>query len=129
MPSVRSSARLLRVAHSAERGTDMATRVIPGVNVQVLREIVPPLPSPSGVLGIVGVTQIAPARLTPVASFPQFLEVFGAASSFSMPEVRQAFQNGIAEVVIAPLTSGSAGTANLQDGNNATVATLTARAN
>jgi len=107
----------------------MATRVIPGVNVQVLREIVPPLPSPSGILGIVGVTQIAPARLTPVASFPQFLEVFGAASSFSMPEVRQAFQNGIAEVVVSPLTSGSAGTANLQDGNNATVATLTARAN
>jgi len=29
----------------------MATRVIPGVDVQVLREIVPPRPSPSGVLG------------------------------------------------------------------------------
>jgi hypothetical protein len=107
----------------------VATRIIPGVNVQVLREIVPPLPSPSGVLGIVGVTQIAPARLTPVTSFPQFLDVFGAASSFAMPEVRQAFQNGIAEVVVSPLTGGSAGTANLQDGNNATVATLQARAN
>jgi len=41
-----------------------------------------------------------------------------------MPEVRQAFQKGIAEVVVAPLTSGSARTVNLQDGNNAAVATL-----
>ena len=107
----------------------MATRIIPGVSVEVLREIVPPLPSPSGVLGIVGVTQEAPGRLTPVSSFPRFLEVFGAASSFSMPEVRQAFQNGIAEVVVSPLAGGGAGTANLTDADNGVVASMTARAN
>jgi hypothetical protein len=107
----------------------MATRVIPGVNVQVLREIVPPLPAPSGVLGIIGVVQTAPPRLTPVSSFPRFLEVFGPASSFSMPEVRQAFQNGIAEVVVSPVAGGTAGTLALQDSTPATVATLSARAN
>ena len=107
----------------------MATRIIPGVTVQVLREIVPPLASPSGVLGIVGVTDVTPERLTPVDSFTRFLEVYGPASSFSMPEVRQAFQNGIAEVVVAPVSGGGAGTANLVDANNGTVAALTARAN
>lgn len=107
----------------------MATQIIPGVSVQVLREIVPPLPSPSGVLGIVGITQQATDRLTPVSSFSSFLEAYGAATSFSIPEVRQAFQNGIAEVVVSPLGGGSAGTAVLKDADNATVATLTARAN
>ncbi len=106
----------------------MATRVIPGVNVQVLREIVPPLPAPSGVLGIIGVVQTTPPRLTPVSSFPRFLEVFGSASSFSMPEVRQAFQNGIAEVVVSPVAGGTAGTHALQDSADVTVATLSARA-
>jgi len=107
----------------------VATRIIPGVTVQVLREIVPPLPSPSGILGLVGVADIVPERLTPVDSFTRFLEVFGAASSFSMPEVRQAFQNGIAEVVVSPVAGGTAGTVNLVDASNGTVATLTARAN
>ena len=105
------------------------TRIIPGVSVQVLREIVPPLPAPSGVLGVIGVTQETPERLTPVSSFPRFLEVFGPASSFSMPEIRQAFENGIAEVIVAPVGGGSAGTLNLIDSGGATVATLTARAN
>jgi hypothetical protein len=103
--------------------------IIPGVQVQVLRELVPPLPAPSGIMGIAGVTQIQPSRLTPVASFNEFKEVFGAASSFSMPEVRQAFENGIAEVVVAPVGGGSAGTLALNDSSNAAVATLTARAN
>jgi hypothetical protein len=107
----------------------MATRIIPGVSVQVLREIVPPLPSPSGVLGVIGVSQRVPERLTPVSSYPRFLEVFGPASAFSMPEIRQAFQNGIAEVVVSPVEGGSAGTAELKDGDGGTVATLTARAN
>jgi hypothetical protein len=107
----------------------MTTLIIPGVNVQVLREIVPPLPSPSGVLGIAGVVQVPPDRLTPVSSYSQFLEVFGPASTFTMPEVRQAFQNGVAEVVASPVSGGSAGTANLTDGAGAIVASLTARAN
>jgi hypothetical protein len=107
----------------------MATRIIPGVSVQVLREIVPPLPAPSGVLGVIGVTQDTPERLTPVSSFPSFLEVFGPASSFSMPEIRQAFENGIAEVIVAPVAGGSAGALDLVDNGGATVATLTARAN
>lgn len=106
----------------------MATRIIPGVDVRVLREIVPPLPAPSGVLGVVGVTQETPDRLTPVSSYPRFLEVFGPASAFAMPEIRQAFQNGIAEVVVSPVDGGAAGTADLQDGSSNTVATLTARA-
>jgi hypothetical protein len=107
----------------------VVTRIIPGVSVEVLREIVPPLPSPSGVLGIIGVTQVTPGRLTPVSSFPAFLEEFGPGSSFSMPEVRQAFQNGIAEVVVSPVGGGTAGAANLLDAQGGTVAALTARAN
>jgi hypothetical protein len=107
----------------------MTTRIIPGVNVQVLREIVPPLPAASGVLGIIGVTQITPSRLTPVSSYPQFLEVYGPASAFSMPEVRQTFENGIFEVIPAPVAGGSAGTLTVQDASSGTVATLTARAN
>lgn len=107
----------------------MATRIIPGVSVEVLREIVPPLPNPSGVLGILGVTAITPPKLTPVTTFPQFLEVFGAGSSFSMPEVRQAFENGISEVIVAPIAGGDAGTAKLNDADDDTVVTVTARAN
>jgi hypothetical protein len=110
-------------------GAEGLTMIIPGVQVEVLRELVPPLPAPSGIMGIAGVTQIQPARLTPVASFNEFKDVFGAASSFSISEVRQAFENGIAEVVVAPVGGGSAGTHALDDSANAVVATLTARAN
>jgi hypothetical protein len=50
----------------------MAVRTIPGVDVQVIREIVPPLPTPSGILALVGVSEKFPSRLTHVDSFPGF---------------------------------------------------------
>jgi hypothetical protein len=123
----------------------MPIRVIPGVDVRVLKEIVPPLPSPSGVLGLIGVVEklgddkegnpIEPTvenlqnwRLTPVSSFKSLVEIFGAATSFSIPEAKQAFQNGIFELVLSPVPGGNKASLPLNDEHGDPVATLEAKA-
>ncbi|HKJ67089.1 MAG TPA: hypothetical protein VKA68_03980, partial [bacterium] len=93
----------------------MATRVIPGVDVEVVREVVPPLPTPSGILAVVGTAEKAPAQLQHVDSYPRFKQVYGVSSSFTLPEVRQAFYNGIFEVVVSPAAGGDKASLTLND--------------
>src|SRR6476660_3058612 len=75
--------------------------VIPGVTVRTIFEPAPVLPGATGILGAVGVTDAGPIEPTAVGSFTEFLDVFGPASRFTMPEVRDAFANGVARAVIA----------------------------
>ncbi len=86
--------------------------VIPGVEIRVVKELVPRGLGATGILGIVGHTEkdLSGEPLRAVASLQEFLSVFGAGSAESMPEVRQAFANGVNEVVCANL-SPSAGVA------------------
>lgn len=84
------------------------TLIIPGVQVQVVKEVLPQQLAPSGVLGLAGFVEKGADKVQRASSWTRFLEVVGAASAYSMPEARQAFDNGVYELVISPL-SASAG--------------------
>jgi len=89
-------------------------RIIPGVQVTVVKEVVPPQLAPSGVLGLIGITEKeAPAGSNTVraSSWSRFVETCGAASAYSLPEARQALANGVFELVIVPLKSSVAANA------------------
>ena len=86
----------------------MATRIIPGVNVSVVQEVVPPQLSPSGVLGIVGLTKASMAggdqiKIYRASSWNSLKEQCGTDIDYAMPEARQALENGVFELVVAPV--------------------------
>ena len=88
-------------------------RIIPGVQVTVIKEVVPPQLAPSGVLGLVGL--VAPARpgtsrkpVERVGSWARFRELYGRASALAMPEAQLALQNGVFELVVVDLASSVA---------------------
>jgi hypothetical protein len=80
--------------------------VIPGVQVQTAFEPAPVLPGATGILGVVGVADRGPLLPTPISNFGEFIEIFGPASQYTMPEVRNALANGVAQVVVARTTPG-----------------------
>jgi hypothetical protein len=80
--------------------------VIPGVQVQTAFEPAPVLPGATGILGVVGVADRGPLLPTPVSNFGEFVEIFGPASQYTMPEVRSALANGVAQVVVARTAPG-----------------------
>lgn len=88
-------------------------RIIPGVQVTVIKEVVPPQLAPSGVLGLVGL--VAPARngtqrkqVERVGSWARFRELYGRASALAMPEAQHALQNGVFELVVVAVDSSVA---------------------
>jgi hypothetical protein len=86
-------------------------RIIPGVQVTVVKEVVPQQLAPSGVLGLIGITENevpANSQTVRASSWSRFVEVCGAASAYSLPEARQALANGVFELVIVPLKSSTA---------------------
>lgn len=105
----------------------MATKIIPGVDVRVIREIVPPLPTPSGILALVGLVEKAPDLLQHVSTFADFKTIYGKASGFTLPEAKQAFQNGIFEVVVSPVAGGQKAQLELKDATDEVCAILEAR--
>lgn len=85
-------------------------RIIPGVQVTVIKEVVPPQLAPSGVLGLVGL--LAPPRagigrqqVERVGSWARFRELYGRASALAMPEAQQALLNGVFELVVVEVAS------------------------
>src|SRR4051812_38183003 len=82
-------------------------RIIPGVEVQVVKEVLPQQLAPSGVLGLVGFTEASRDKVARASSWTRFIEVFGGASAYSLPEARQALDNGVYELVISPLKVGA----------------------
>lgn len=85
-------------------------RIIPGVQVTVVKEVVPPQLAPSGVLGLIGITENevpvdSKSKTVRASSWSRFVEVCGAASAYCLPEARQALANGVFELVIVPLKS------------------------
>ncbi|MGD2088494.1 MAG: phage tail sheath subtilisin-like domain-containing protein [Candidatus Aminicenantes bacterium] len=96
--------------------------VIPSVSVEVVKEVVPPSPAATGIVAILGATEKGPL-LEPqrIDRFPTFKEIFGVGSVYSMPEAKQALQNGAKELVIVKLANGSKASADFTStaGNNA----------
>jgi hypothetical protein len=78
--------------------------IIPSVSVEVVKEVVPPSPAATGIVAILGATEMGdPLLPTRIDRFPTFREIFGAASVYSMPEAKHALQNGAKELVIVRL--------------------------
>jgi hypothetical protein len=104
-------------------------RIIPGVQVDVVKEVVPPPANPSGIVGLVGITDRGRAKGARAGTWKEFVDVFGAASAYSLPEARQVFENGAFEVVVVPAITGARrAEVEFQDSNAAVVFRLRARA-
>lgn len=86
------------------------TRILPGVEIEVIKEIVPQQLNPSGVVAMIGTTEKGEV-LTPthVSSYKEFADKFGSGDEYTITkDARQAFQNGVFEVVVTAI-SGSEG--------------------
>lgn len=75
-------------------------RILPGVEIQVVKEIVPQQLHPSGVVGLLGTAEKGPVLIpTPVTSYREYQEKFGSDTSYSLTkEARICFQNGVFEI-------------------------------
>lgn len=109
----------------------MGGLIIPGVQVSVVKEVLPQQLAPSGILGIVGFTEKVPdAGVERAGNWNRLKEVFGAGTALSLPEARQALDNGVSQLVVAPLAADAGARSSVvvpQDGTGESV-TLTARA-
>jgi len=108
------------------------TLIIPGVEVKVVKDVLAPQLAPSGVLGVVGIAENQPAGgVGRAASWNSLVELFGAASAFSLPEAAQALANGVFELVVTAVDPNAATAASFDipadDGKGAAF-TLAARA-
>jgi hypothetical protein len=107
------------------------TRVIPGVEIEVIKEIVPQQLNPSGVVAMIGTTEKGDI-LTPthVSSYKEIVDKFGSSDrSNVVRDAKQAFQNGVFEVVVCAITgkAGANATCTLKDNKNKDTVKLTAR--
>jgi hypothetical protein len=111
----------------------MGGLIIPGVQVSVVKEVLPQQLAPSGILGIVGFTEKVPdAGVERAGNWNRLKEVFGAGTALSIPEARQALDNGVSQLVIAPLPDSAGARAAIAvpgpDPQKGAAVTLTARA-
>ena len=87
------------------------TLIIPGVEIQVIKEIVPQQLNPSGVVAMMGAAEQGdPLKPTYVGSFNEFRDKFGSGPIYLkgpdysiFTDIKQAFQNGVFEVVVMAL--------------------------
>jgi len=105
-------------------------RIIPGVEVKVVKEIIPPPAYPSGTAALIGTAEKGP-ELTPIhlGSWREFADTFGASTDYTMTlNAKQCFQNGVFEVVATRLVGkgGEHAKATLQDEDKADAVELTA---
>jgi len=75
-------------------------RILPGVEIQVVKEIVPQQLHPSGIVGIVGTAEKGPVLMpTPATSYRELKDKFGSDTTQSLvKEARLCFLNGVFEV-------------------------------
>lgn len=115
----------------ALEGRIMATLVVPGVRVETRFDVLPPLPAPSGVVGLAAIVDRppSPTRLLGVTKAAEVPGVFGPGTAASAPELVHALGNGAAEVVVAPVTGGGPGSLSLLNANSNPAVILRARSN
>ena len=107
------------------------TRILPGVEIQVIKEIVPQQLNPSGVVAMIGTTEKGEALVpTPVSSYAEFADKFGSSDKFTVTkDAKQAFQNGVFQVVVVPISGkdGTKATLALKDRKDRDTVVLTAK--
>src|SRR5262245_8616659 len=109
----------------------MAALVVPGVRVEARFDVLPPLPAPSGIVGVAGIVDRIPASggLIGVTKVSEVRELLGPGTEVSMPEVVHALANGASEVVISPVRGGSPASLTLRNANSVPCMILRARSN
>lgn len=109
----------------------MAALVVPGVRVEARFDVLPPLPVPSGIIGIVGIVDRPPppGELVGVTKATELRQLLGPGTAMSMPEAGHALGNGAAEVVVSPVAGGARASATLLNGAAEAVVLLRARCN
>jgi len=107
-------------------------RVIPGVEIKVIKEIIPPAAYPSGVAALIGTAEMGPIlKPTHTGSWRDFADVFGGNDSFTLTKnAKQAFQNGVFEVVAIRVVGkgGASASATLADGEKKDTVEVSAKA-
>ncbi|HTY90431.1 MAG TPA: phage tail sheath subtilisin-like domain-containing protein [Methanocella sp.] len=107
------------------------TRILPGVEIQVIKEIVPQQLNPSGVVALIGTTEKGePLVPMPVSSYAEFADKFGSSEKFTVTrDAKQAFQNGVFQVVVVPISgqNGTKATLTLKDHKGRDTAIFTAK--
>jgi hypothetical protein len=88
-------------------------RIVPGVQVTVVKDVVPQQLAPSGVLGLVGIVEKELKTVERASSFGRLVDGCGPSVAYSMPEARQALDNGVFQVVVSPVSGGTRATASL----------------
>jgi len=87
------------------------TLILPGVEIEVVKDIVVGQLNPSGVLGLIGMTEDEPdgkpKKLARASSYKGLRGTFGRCLDATIPEAKQAFQNGVSEIVMVPLAGTS----------------------
>ena len=105
------------------------TLIIPGVEVKVVKDLLAPQVAPSGVLGIVGLTETKPPdNVGRAASWNSLAEAFGEATAYSLAEALPALANGVFELVVSAVDPANATAASVKLLVNNDPLTLVARA-
>ena len=109
----------------------MPALVVPGVRVEARFDVLPPLPAPSGIVGVAGIVDRVPAGggLVGVTRVAELRELLGPGTEASMPDAVQALANGASEVVVAAVTGGSPAFADLLNDDGQAAVRLRARSN
>lgn len=109
----------------------MATLVVPGVRVEARFDVLPPLPAPSGVIGIAAIVDRppAPAGLVGVTRAAEIASVVGPGTVASAPEIVHALGNGASEVVVSAVAGGASGSRTLMNTTSTPAVSLRARSN
>ncbi len=107
------------------------TRIIPGVEVQVVKEIVPQQLHPAGIVGLIGSAEKGPVlEPVPVTSYRELAEKFGNNPDYSLiKDGKICFQNGVSEVFATRITSsgGRMATLVLKDDKKKNTVKLTSK--
>ncbi|MCW4025909.1 MAG: phage tail sheath protein, partial [Candidatus Bathyarchaeota archaeon] len=105
-------------------------RVLPGVEIKVVKEIIPPPAYPSGVVSLIGTAEKGPlGSPTHLGSWKEFTETFGSSTDHTLTqEAKGAFQNGVFEVVATRVMGkgGENASLTLKDAGKADTAALKA---
>jgi hypothetical protein len=97
------------------RRAKVLVRILPGVEIEVVKEIVPQQLHPSGIVGLVGTAEKGPIMTTtPVTSYREFTAKFGSDPNQSLTkEARLCFLNGVFEVFVTRVEASGSKNASL----------------
>lgn len=103
--------------------------VVPGVSVEARFDVLPPLPSPSGIIGAVGIVDRPPTAgsLVSVTKVSELRDLLGPGTATTMPEAVHALRNGAHEVVVSAVAGGASASADLLNDDSEKVLRLRCR--